>query len=80
MHKFSLFRSGNISYSRLLSQCVSYRNQNPPAFQKKVTFDGGWEGKLGMRQEGHFIKDQQIRGVWRDNLLFAIVREEYQHT
>ncbi|MDQ7094454.1 GNAT family protein [Desulfosporosinus sp. PR] len=35
--------------------------------------------KLGMRQEGHFIKDQKIRGVWRDNLLFALIREEYQY-
>ena len=33
--------------------------------------------KLGMRQEGHFIKDQQIRGVWRDTLLFAILSEEF---
>ena len=33
--------------------------------------------KLGMRQEGHLKHDCQIRGEWRDNLLFAILEEEW---
>ena len=32
--------------------------------------------KIGMRQEGHFIKDCKIRGEWRDTLQFAILKEE----
>ncbi len=30
----------------------------------------------GMRLEGHFIKERQVRGLWRDTLQFAILREE----
>jgi len=30
-----------------------------------------------MRQEGHFIKDKNIKGHWRDTLLFAMLREEW---
>lgn len=33
--------------------------------------------KLGMRQEGHLKDDCQIRGDWRDNLLFAILEDEW---
>jgi len=33
--------------------------------------------KLGMRQEGHLRHDCQIRGEWRDNLLFAILDDEW---
>ena len=33
--------------------------------------------KLGMRQEGHLKHDCQIRGEWRDNLLFAILEDEW---
>jgi len=33
--------------------------------------------KLGMRQEGYFLKDQMIKGAWRDNVLYAILNEEY---
>ncbi|MFN8657042.1 MAG: GNAT family N-acetyltransferase [Candidatus Obscuribacterales bacterium] len=33
--------------------------------------------KCGMRQEGHFIKDKNIKGHWRDTLLFAMLREEW---
>jgi RimJ/RimL family protein N-acetyltransferase len=34
----------------------------------------------GLRQEAHFIKDKRIKGVWRDTLLFAILREEWEKT
>jgi [ribosomal protein S5]-alanine N-acetyltransferase len=34
--------------------------------------------KCGMRQEGHFIKDKNIKGRWRDTLFFAILREEWE--
>lgn len=33
--------------------------------------------KLGMRQEGYFLKDQMIKRSWRDNVLYAILNEEY---
>jgi [ribosomal protein S5]-alanine N-acetyltransferase len=33
--------------------------------------------KAGMRQEGHFIKSQYVKGTWKDNLLFGILNEEY---
>jgi RimJ/RimL family protein N-acetyltransferase len=33
--------------------------------------------KLGMRQEGHLKQDCRVRGEWRDNLLFAILEDEW---
>ncbi len=36
--------------------------------------------KCGMRQEGHFVQDKLIKGHWRDTLLFAILREEYERS
>jgi RimJ/RimL family protein N-acetyltransferase len=33
--------------------------------------------KLGMRQEGHLREAVQIRGEWRDSLIFAILRSEW---
>ncbi len=33
--------------------------------------------KLGMRREGHFRKCIRIRGVWEDDLLYAVLREEW---
>ena len=33
--------------------------------------------KLGMRQEGHFRHECQIRGEWRDTLLFAVLDDEW---
>jgi RimJ/RimL family protein N-acetyltransferase len=32
--------------------------------------------RLGMRKEGHFLKDKKIKGRFRDTLLFAILAEE----
>ncbi len=34
-------------------------------------------GKLGMRREGHFRKSVKIRGIWEDDLLYAMLREEW---
>ncbi|HEY70651.1 MAG TPA: GNAT family N-acetyltransferase [Anaerolineae bacterium] len=34
--------------------------------------------KLGLRKEGHFRKSIRIRGVWEDDLLYAVLREEWQ--
>lgn len=34
--------------------------------------------KSGMRQEGHFIKDKNIKGTYRDTYLFAILRDEWE--
>jgi RimJ/RimL family protein N-acetyltransferase len=33
--------------------------------------------KCGMRQEAHFVQDKNIKGRWRDTLLFAILDEEW---
>jgi RimJ/RimL family protein N-acetyltransferase len=34
--------------------------------------------KVGMREEGRQVKNLKIHGVWRDSLLYAILREEWQ--
>jgi len=34
--------------------------------------------KCGMRQEGHFVQDKKIKDKWRDTLLFAILRSEWE--
>lgn len=34
--------------------------------------------KLGMRREGHFLKDAFMRGSWRDSYLYAILEEEWK--
>ena len=33
--------------------------------------------KIGMRREGYFKHDCQIRGVWRDTVAFAILSDEW---
>jgi [ribosomal protein S5]-alanine N-acetyltransferase len=33
--------------------------------------------KIGFRLEGHFFKDLKVRGEWRDNFLFALLKEEF---
>jgi RimJ/RimL family protein N-acetyltransferase len=33
--------------------------------------------KLGMRREGHHLKDVQIRGEWSDEYFYAILEEEW---
>ena len=33
--------------------------------------------RLGMRREGHFIQDVQIRGEWADEYFYAILNEEW---
>ncbi|WP_169891207.1 GNAT family N-acetyltransferase [Litchfieldia alkalitelluris] len=33
--------------------------------------------KMGFRLEGHFHKNLKVKGNWRDNFLFALLREEY---
>lgn len=35
-------------------------------------------GGSGMRQEAHFLQDKRIKGKWRDTLLFAILRSEWE--
>ena len=34
--------------------------------------------KIGMRREGHFLKDALKHGRWRDTFLYAILREEWR--
>jgi len=34
--------------------------------------------KLGMRREGHLIKDDWMKGAWRDSYLYAILEEEWK--
>jgi [ribosomal protein S5]-alanine N-acetyltransferase len=33
--------------------------------------------KLGMRREGHFLRDRLQRGEWRDTYLYAILAQEW---
>lgn len=35
--------------------------------------------KLGFRQEGHFRKSIRIGNVWKDDLLFALLAEDWTH-
>jgi RimJ/RimL family protein N-acetyltransferase len=34
--------------------------------------------KLGMKNEGCFRQDRQVRGRWRDSLLYAILEDEWR--
>jgi RimJ/RimL family protein N-acetyltransferase len=34
--------------------------------------------KVGMRQEAHFLQNVNAKGKWRDTLLFAILRSEWE--
>lgn len=34
--------------------------------------------KIGMRREGHFMEDVQIRGEWRNSYLYAILEKEWK--
>ena len=34
--------------------------------------------KLGMKNEGRLRQDKQIRGRWRDSLLYAILEDEWK--
>lgn len=34
--------------------------------------------KLGMRREGHFLKDVKARRGWRDSFLYALLAEEWR--
>jgi RimJ/RimL family protein N-acetyltransferase len=33
--------------------------------------------RLGMRQEAHFVRNEWIKGEWTDELVFAILRDEW---
>jgi RimJ/RimL family protein N-acetyltransferase len=33
--------------------------------------------RLGMRQEAHFVRNEQIKGEWTDELVFAILVDEW---
>jgi len=34
--------------------------------------------KIGMRREGHFIKNAWLKGEYTDEYLFAMLNEEWQ--
>jgi RimJ/RimL family protein N-acetyltransferase len=34
--------------------------------------------RLGLRQEAHFVRNEFIKGEWTDELVFAILAEEWQ--
>jgi RimJ/RimL family protein N-acetyltransferase len=34
--------------------------------------------KLGMRREGHFRRDLEIRGAWRDSFFYAVLADEWR--
>lgn len=33
--------------------------------------------KLGMRKEGHFLKDRFVKGKWEDSYMYAILEDEW---
>ncbi len=33
--------------------------------------------RLGMRQEAHFVRNEFIKGEWSDELVFALLAEEW---
>ena len=33
--------------------------------------------RLGMRQEAHFVRNEKVKGEWTDELVFAMLREEW---
>ena len=35
--------------------------------------------RLGMRPEAHFVRNERIKGEWVDELVFALLREEWPH-
>jgi RimJ/RimL family protein N-acetyltransferase len=34
--------------------------------------------RLGMRREGHLLQSRQVRGSWRDELVYAMLQSEWQ--
>ncbi len=34
--------------------------------------------KVGMRREGHFRRDREIKGCWRDTLLYAVLADDWR--
>jgi RimJ/RimL family protein N-acetyltransferase len=34
--------------------------------------------RVGMRKEAHFVKSLQFRGEWADDVIFAILSEEWK--
>jgi RimJ/RimL family protein N-acetyltransferase len=34
--------------------------------------------KLGLRREGHFRRDREIRGHWRDSFFYAVLAEDWR--
>ncbi|WBQ04544.1 GNAT family N-acetyltransferase [Kribbella sp. CA-293567] len=37
-------------------------------------------GRLGMRQEAHFVRNEFLKGEWTDELVFAVLAEEWSGT
>jgi RimJ/RimL family protein N-acetyltransferase len=35
--------------------------------------------RLGMRQEAHFVRNELYRGEWTDELVFALLADEWRH-
>jgi len=34
--------------------------------------------KVGKRREGHFRRDREIKGCWRDTLLYAVLADDWR--
>ena len=60
------FGFGSLGLHRIWADCDSENAASIRVLQK-----------LGMRQEGHLRHDCQIRGEWRDTLVFAILDNEW---
>lgn len=63
------FGFGSLGLHRIWADCDSENASSVRVLQK-----------LGMRQEGHLRQDREIRGEWRDTLIFAILDTEWRDT
>lgn len=66
---FELFRIGfeGLNLHRLYGRCDG-RNQASARLMER----------LGMRQEAHLIQNERVKGEWTDELVFAILAEEWR--
>lgn len=60
------FGFGKLNLHRIYATCDTENKASERIMQK-----------LGMRREGHFVKDTFIKERWRDSYLYAILEEEW---
>ncbi|MEE3259598.1 MAG: GNAT family N-acetyltransferase [Candidatus Latescibacterota bacterium] len=51
--------------------------QSDPRYLRHYPWTQRSEQELSMRQEGRLLQREFVKGQWRDHLLYAILREEW---